>query len=163
MMYMAKTNTLDLASFLERDLMNAGYDTPPVENGVLYHNTTVGGVTDSLVFWGVGANGSRTRIAYGVAAVDSAEIDGETKALYQLRRYERRGSSFVLDGGSAPTLTSFKIDLLTSGNTPTDVTTVRRFRVRLSNAVLPDYDSKEHLKGYRQLHWGVTINPPGLQ
>jgi len=163
MMYMAKTTTLDLASFMERDLMNAGFDTPPVASGVLMHHTNTDGVTDTLVFWGVGSAGTRTRVAYGVSVADTATIDDEEKPLYQLRRYERQGSTFVLAGGSAPTLTGFKVDLLTSGNTPTDINTARRLRVRLTNAVLPDFDDAAYLKGYRQLHWGVTLNPPGLQ
>ena len=163
MLYITKSNTLDLGSYLKRDLMNAGFDTPPVETGILTHNTTVGGLTDTLVFWGVGASGARTRIAYGVSAVDTALIDGQEKPLFELRRYERRGATFVRNGGSTPTLTQFKVDLLTSGNTPTDISTTRRLRLRLTNAVLPDFESEEHLKGYRQLHWGVTLTPPGLQ
>ncbi|MFQ5569592.1 MAG: hypothetical protein ACE5G0_07945 [Rhodothermales bacterium] len=163
MMYMAKAGTLDLAGFLERDLMNAGFNTPPVETGILEHRTQAGGLTDTLMFWGVGASGARTRIAYGVSAVDSAYIDGEIVPLYELRRYERRGATFVRAGGSTPTLTRFKIDLLTSGNTPTDISTAKRIRVRLANTALPEFKSDTHLRGYRQLHWGVTLNPPGLQ
>lgn len=162
MMYMAKTSTLDMASFIERDLMNAGFNTPPVETGVLYHNTT-GSVTDSLVFWGVGAGGTRARIAYGVSAVDSATIAGERVPLYELRRYERQGSSFVRAGGSAATLTDFEITLLTAGNIPTDVSTAQKLKVRLSNAVLPEFGDDTHLTGYRRLFWGITLSPPGLQ
>ena len=163
MLYMTKSNTLDLGSYLKRDLMNTGFDTPPVETGILKHNTNAGGLTDTLVFWGVGASGERTRIAYGVSVVDTALIDGQEKPLFEMRRYERRGAEFVRNGGSTPTLTQFKVDLLTSGNTPTDISTARRLRLRLTNAVLPQFDSEEHLQGYRQLHWGVTLNPPGLQ
>ncbi len=163
MLYMTKSNTLDLGSYLQRDLMNAGFDTSPVEHGILKHNTDAEGLTDTLVFWGVGASGVRTRIAYGASVVDTALIDGKESPLYQVRRYERRGSQFVRNGGSTPTLTQFKVDLLTSGNTPTDISTARRLRLRLTNAVLPDFESDTHLKGYRRLHWGVTINPPGLQ
>ena len=162
MMYMAKMNTLDLASFLERDLMNAGFNTPPIETGILHHDT-IDGVTDSLVFWGVGAGGTRARIAYGVSAVDSAVIAGETVPLFELRRYERQGANFVRVGGSAPTLTGFEITLLTSGNIPTDVSTARKLKIRLSNAVLPDFGDGTHLSGYRRLFWGITLSPPGLQ
>lgn len=162
MMYMAKASTLDLASFLERDLMNAGFNTPPVENGVLHINTT-DGVTDSLVFWGVGAGGTRARIAYGASRVDTAIIAGEVVPLLELRRYERRGASFVRVGGSAPTLTSFEITLLTLGNIPADPSTARKIKARLTNAVLPDFESDTHLTGYRRLHWGITLTPPGLQ
>ena len=163
MLYMTKSNTLDLGSYLKRDLMNAGFDTPPVETGILTHNTNADGLTDTLVFWGVGASGARTRIAYGVSAVDTALINGQERPLFEVRRYERRGATFVRNGGSTPTLTQFKVDLLTSGNTPTDISTARRLRLRLTNAVLPDFESEAHLQGYRQLHWGVTLNPPGLQ
>ena len=163
MLYMTKSSTLDLGSYLKRDLMNAGFDTSPVETGILKHNTTTEGLTDTLVFWGVGASGLRTRIAYGVSVVDTALIDGQEKPLFEMRRYERRGAAFVRSGGSSPTLTQFKVDLLTSGNTPTDISTARRLRLRLTNAVLPQFESDEHLQGYRQLHWGVTLNPPGLQ
>jgi len=163
MMYMAKNSTLELGSFLERDLMNAGYNTPPVENGVLEHNTNGDGITDTLVFWGIGASGARTRIAYGVVAVDTATIDNETVPLYELRRYERRGAAYVRVGGSAPTLTEFKITLLTSGNTPTDINTADKLKVRMANAVLPEFESEEHLTGYRQLYWGITLDPPSLQ
>ena len=163
MLYMTKSSTLDLGSYLKRDLMNAGFDTPPVETGILKHNTNADGLTDTLVFWGVGASGMRTRIAYGASVVDTALIDGQERPLFEMRRYERRGAAFVRSGGSAPTLTQFKVDLLTSGNTPTDISTARRLRLRLTNAVLPNFDSDEHLQGYRQLHWGVTLNPPGLQ
>ena len=163
MLYMTKSSTLDLGSYLKRDLMNAGFDTPPVETGILKHNTNADGLTDTLVFWGVGASGMRTRIAYGASVVDTARIDGQERPLFEMRRYERRGAAFVRSGGSAPTLTQFKVDLLTSGNTPTDISTARRLRLRLTNAVLPNFDSDEHLQGYRQLHWGVTLNPPGLQ
>ena len=48
MMYMAKVGTLEMGSFLERDLMNAGFNTPPVENGILEHNNT-GELTDTLL------------------------------------------------------------------------------------------------------------------
>ena len=163
MLYMTKSSTLDLGSYLQRDLMNAGFDTAPVETGILKHNTDAEGLTDTLVFWGVGASGDRTRIAYGVSAVDTALIDGQTWPLFEVRRYERRGADFVRNGGSTPTLTQFKVDLLTSGNTPTDISTARRLRLRLTNAVLPDFESETHLQGYRRLHWGVTLNPPGLQ
>ena len=163
MLYMTKAETLDLGSYIKRDLMNAGFDTAPVETGLLKHHTDAEGLTDTLVFWGVGAGGVRTRIAYGVSAVDTAVINGQEQPLFELRRYERRGAEFVRNGGSTPTLTQFKVDLLTSGNTPTDIATARRLRLRLSNAVLPDFESDAHLQGYRQLHWGVTLNPPGLQ
>ena len=162
MMYMAKTSTLDLASFLERDLMSAGFNTPPVENGILEHNTT-DGLTDTLLFWGVGSAGTRARIAYGVSAVDSATIEGERVPLYELRRYERQGANYVRVGGSAPTLTEFKITLLTSGNTSTDIYTADKVRVHLSNAVLPDFEDDTYLSGYRRLYWGITLDPPGLQ
>jgi len=162
MMYMSKTNTLALASYLERDLMTAGFNTPPVESGILAHDTT-DGITDTLLFWGVGASGARTRIAYGVSVVDSATINGVVKPLYQLRRYERQGNTFVRDGGSGPMLTQFDIRLLTSGNLEADFFTVARLKLRLSVAVLPDFESDTHLTGYRQLHWGVTLDPPGLQ
>ena len=163
MLYMSKSSTLDLGSYLKRDLMNAGFDTSPVETGLLKHHTDEEGLTDTLVFWGLGSSGVRTRIAYGVSVVDTAVINGQEQPLLELRRYERRGAEFVRSGGSAPTLTQFKIDLLTSGNTPTDISTARRLRLRLTNAVLPDFESDTHLQGYRQLHWGVTLNPPGLQ
>lgn len=162
MMYMAKVNTLDLASFIERDLMNAGFNTPPIETGVLYHNTT-DGLTDSLIFWGIGSGGGRTRIAYGVSTVDSATIAGETVPLYELRRYERQGANFVRMGSSAQTLTDFEIILLTSGNIPTDISTARKLKVRLANAVLPGFESDTHLTGYRRLFWGITLSPPAMQ
>ena len=163
MMYMAKTNTLELGSFLERDLMNAGFNTPPVENGVLEHNTNGDGITDTLVFWGVSSAGTRARIAYGVVPADTANIEGNQVTLYQLRRYERRGSDYVAVGGSAPTLTEFKVTLLTSGNTPTGIATADKIQVRVANAVLPDFQDDSHMSGYRQLYWGVTLDPPGLQ
>lgn len=162
MMYMAKVSTLEMGSFLERDLMNAGYNTPPVENGILEHNNT-GDLTDTLLFWGVGSSGARTRIAYGVSAVDSATIAGVKVPLYELRRYERRGADYVRVGGSPPTLTEFKITLLTSGNAPTDIYTADKVKVHLANAVLPDFESDTHMAGYRRLYWGITLDPPGLQ
>ncbi len=163
MMYMAKTSTLEMGSFLERDLMNAGFNTPPVENGVLEHNTNGDGITDTLVFWGVGSAGTRTRIAYGVTPVDTANIAGQQTPLYQLRRYERQGADYVEVGGSPPILTEFKITLLTSGNLSTDIYTADKLRVKMAHAVLPDFEDEEHLVGYRQLYWGVTLDPPGLQ
>ena len=162
MMYMAKVGTLEMGSFLERDLMNAGFNTPPVENGILEHNNT-GDLTDTLLFWGVGSSGARTRIAYGFSAVDSATIAGERVPLYELRRYERRGADYVRVGGSPATLTEFKITLLTSGNAPTDIFTADKVKVHLSNAVLPDFEDDTHLAGYRRLYWGITLDPPGLQ
>ena len=163
MMYMAKNATLDLASFLERDLENAGYDTPSAELGILEHNTNADGITDTLVFWGVGSAGTRARIAYGVSAVDTTTIDGEEVPLYELRRYERQGANFVRAGGSPRTLTSFAISLLTSGSTPTtDLATVQKLELRLANTVLPDLEDGTYLKGYRRLHWGITLSPPGL-
>ncbi len=162
MMYMAKTNTLALASYLERDLMTAGFNTPPIESGILAHGTT-NGITDTLAFWGVGASGARTRIAYGVSFVDSAAINGEVKPLYQLRRYERQGGTFVQVGGSGPNLTQFDIQLLTEGNLEADFFTAARFKLRLAVAVFPNFESDAHLTGYRQLRWGVTLDPPGLQ
>ena len=162
MMYMAKASTLDLGGFIERDLMNAGFETPPVESGLLAHNTT-DGVTDTLVFWGVGSSGARSRIAYGVSAVDTVLIDDQEKPLLELRRYERQGSAFVRVGGSMPTLTRFEVVLRTAGNTPTTMETAERVEVRLSNAVLPHHERGDHLRGYRELHWGIVLDPPGLQ
>ncbi len=167
MMYNAKKHTLDLASFLERDLANAGFETPPVEQAVLEHNTDADGITDTLQFWGVGASGERTRIAYGVSVVDTFRTTFRQMELvlplYELRRYERRGPDFVRAGGSAPTLTRFRVDLRTSGDGVADLETVQRFRLRFANAVLPDFNSDKYLKGYRQLHWGATVSSPSLR
>ena len=162
MTYMAKSNMLALTSYLERDLMTAGFNTPPVESGILAHDTT-NGITDTLAFWGVGASGARTRIAYGISFVDSAMINDEVKPLYQLRRYERQGNTFVQVGGSGPNLTQFDIRLLTKGNLEADFFTAARFKLRLAVAVFPNFESDAHLTGYRQLRWGVTLDPPGLQ
>ncbi len=120
-------------------------------------------LTDSLLFWGVGSSGSRTRIGYGISAVDSATIAGERVPLYELRRWERRGADYVRVGGSTPTLTEFRITLHTSGNLPSDIDTADKVKVHLSNAVLPDYESDTHMAGYRRLYWGITLDPPGLQ
>ena len=43
MLYMTKSSTLDLGSYLQRDLMNAGFDTAPIETGILKHNTDAEG------------------------------------------------------------------------------------------------------------------------
>ncbi len=167
MMYNAKQQTLDLASFLERDLSNAGYQTPPIEDAILAHNINGDGITDTLQFWGVGASGDRARIAYSVSVVDTFKTKFRQAELvlplYELRRYERRGANFVRVGGSAPTLTGFRVDLLDNGNNPADLETVQQFKVRFSNAVLPDFNSDQYLKGYRQLHWGITVGSPSLR
>lgn len=161
-MYMAKTRTLDFASVLERDLINAGYGTSPVEDGILVHNTNGAGVTDTLLFWSMGASGEPARIAYSVKQQNTAVLDGDTLAIYQLKRYERRGAVYVEAGGSTPTLTQFRIDLLTAGNTPTGPSTAKRLRVRFANAVMPTLEDDRYLEGYRQLYWGVTLTPPSL-
>ena len=161
MMYLTKNEMLEVASILERDLTNAGYETPPVEAAVLHHNTNADGVTDSLVFWGVGANGQRTRIAYGVAEQGSVTLEGRVFPLHQLRRYERRGSQFVRTSASAPSLTRFRIDLLDEGNNPAPPESARRFRVQYTAAVMPTFDSDTHMRGYRQLHWAITLSAVG--
>ena len=102
-------------------------------------------------------------IASSIVQSGFTTINGVVKPLYQLRRYERQGNTFVRVGGSGPALTQFDIRLLTSGNLEADFFTVARLKLRLSVAVLPDFESDTHLTGYRQLHWGVTLDPPGLQ
>ena len=161
MMYQSKNELLEVATMLERDLSNAGYGTSPVEPAVLYYSENEDGITDSLIFWGLGANGKRTRIAYGVRERGTADLDGEERTLYHLQRYERRGSQFEPEGQSAPTLTRFGITLLDNQNQETEPDKARRFRARYAVAVLPKFDSDTYLRGYRQLHWGITLDATG--
>lgn len=164
LMYNAKKQTLEIAGTLERDLMNAGYETSPFEAAVLEYNTTAEGLTDTLQFWGVGASGNRTRIAYGVTEEDSVTADGETMTLYELRRWERQGGQFVRAGGAAPTLTRFRIDLLDEkNNSVTDPEDARRFKIRFANTVHAYSNTDGYLKGYRQLHWAVTVGSTNLK
>ncbi len=163
LMYKAKAQTLDLASILERDLSNAGFQTPPVEPAILVAEPLFGDRTDSLMFWGMGANGTRTRIAYGIQVVDSMRLDGDMLPLYELRRYERRGAGFVRVGGSAQTLTTFRVDLLDENNQLSNRDSAVRFRVKLASAVYPSKKEDGYLKGYRRLTWGITLAPTSLQ
>lgn len=163
LMYNAKKQTLEIAGTLERDLMNAGYETSPFEAAVLEYNTNAEGLTDTLQFWGVGASGNRARIAYGVSEEDSVTADGQTMALYELRRWERRGGQFVRAGGTAPTLTRFHIELLGANNETADPEDAERFKIRFANTVHAYDNTDGYLKGYRQLHWAVTVGSTNLK
>ncbi len=163
MAYMGKKHLLELADLLERDLNNAGYGTTPGQAGITAHTTRTDGQTDLLSFWGSDASGTQREIRYVLAETGSVTIDDETMPLFELQRSEKIAGVWTSMGGTTPTLTNFTVDLLNANNIPTtNLSEARRFRIRVSKAVMPDVGPDEYLKGYRLLHWGITLTPDNL-
>ena len=158
----AKKQTLELADALERDLANAGYATVPGQGGITAYSMRADGVTDTLAFWGSDAAGTQIEVRYVVSVVDTVMIEGETLPLFEMQRFQRNGGPWVHDGGSPSTLTHFSITLLDENNLVTGPADVRQLRVQVTNAVFPHIVPDDYLRGYRQLHWGITLTPSSL-
>ena len=157
-----KTQTLDAADWITRDLTNAGHGTAPTQPGITaYTDQTIDSarVTTLMEFYSRAADGSAALIRYELAQVDSTTLQGETVPVFRLDRYENG----VLAGQSAPALTGFTIDLLTENNTPTDRTSARRVRLRLRQAVAPSTATRPLRPAQQEVYWGVTLTPPNLR
>ncbi len=170
-MYGAKKQTLNFAEILERDLSNAGYLTVPGDEGILSHTNAVVGTrvqTMMLEFWGSDEAGARTRIRYRLEPSFTAHIDGTETQLYRLTREENKAGVWTPNGASMSTLSSFRVDLLDSGNNGVvNRIDARKLRVRFENAVvsqrMAERDGTDRGLYLKTLRWGITLSPQGLR
>lgn len=162
----AKTQIFSLAEILERDLMNAGYETPPGQEGILAHSSTYINaikVTDVFEFWSL-VDSTRTRLRYELVEHTPVDLDEEYTPIFELKRYWHNGAQWVASGGSSPILTHFRIDMRTDKNQSTnDVAAARSLRLRLGAAVMPSVGENQFLRGMRKLHWGAQLHPAHLR
>lgn len=166
--YEAKRATLGFASILERDLVNAGFKSTPGDSVItgytnyLDQDSVV--VTSSLVFWGIGSNGTRTRIRYTTTPTDSVMVRDGLAAAYRVERHEHTGGLWKMTGASPGTLVQFEVELLDHNDFVTSLAEARKFRIRLSNAVggntMRRAGSAQRVA--HQLRWGITLSPAGL-
>jgi len=163
MLYVGKKQTLELADMLERDLTNVGFGTTPSETAITTYTLHADGVLDRFEYLGSDAGSNQIEIRYDVVVVDTADVDGVAKPLYELQRYEKTTGAWVRNGGSTASLTNFTIDLLDDNNNVVVKELARRIRLRLENVVFPEINTGNYMDGFRRLHWGMTLSPPNLR
>jgi hypothetical protein len=178
MLYMAKTQTLQLADMIEHDLGNVGYGTTPDEDAITTYSKQPGSENlDTFEFWGIRRDSSagaaqQVKVRYTLTFADSVTTNDGPLALYQLTRSEQRSGSWVEVGSSTPSLESFSIDLLNETNTVvTDIDDARRVRVSMVNGIMPQIveSINERMNGnyrptfYQALHWRMTVTPTNIR
>lgn len=149
--YMAKKQTLDLASVLEQELKMIGEGTA---NDIDLIQTNADGQTTRFVFWrNDGVND--LKIEYRLVATDTVEINDTDVPRYRMDRYVND----IQDGGSSPTLRDFRIEALDeAGNV---VGAASAVLVRAS--ILDTYPIGELDDMYLgQTYWGITLRPENL-
>jgi len=167
--YEAKRATLGFASTLERDLINAGFKSTPGDSVITGHSNYVDGdssiVTNNFVFWGVGSDGTRTRIRYSATPTDSVMVRDGLVAGYRVERHEQVGGLWKMTGASPSSLVRFEIELLDQNDFTTSMAEARKFRIRLSNAVGGNTMRRagSALRVAHELRWGITLAPAGLK
>lgn len=178
MLYMAKTQTLELADMIEHDLSNVGYGTTPSEDAITTYSKQASSTNlDTFEFWGIRRDSptgtpQQVKVRYTLAFADSVTTTDGPVALYQLTRSELRGGTWEEVGGSAASLESFSIDLINETNTiVTNIDDARRIRVSMVNRVMPKVveSINEHMDGgyrptfYQSLHWRMTVTPTNIR
>jgi hypothetical protein len=142
----------ELTTWLERDLARVGENMTGDEEAIeppkpFYQNPDDGTqewVTEEFVFERDSIESGtlrRVETKYLIDSVDTREIDGEEKSVYQLTRKWRiddgngNWSDWEEEGGSAAGLEYFEVDLLDRNALPTDsLDEVKSIRVRFSVA-----------------------------
>jgi len=151
--YAAKAQTLNLADFLEDDLLMIGDGTTDTIEDV---ETNADGQTTLFSFWKDDEFGVDMLVAYTLTEQDSIYIAKKWVQLYQLNRFENGDPA----GGGSSTLEAFQITMLNvGGNATASVSAARLVRVRVVT-VYPfgDPDKMSLFRNY----WGITIRPPNL-
>lgn len=166
----AKTKALALGVWLEEDITSLGANfgnnlmrfEAPVQNAE--------GVTTEWVFYSdvVHSATHRTRqlTRYRLEPVDSAWVDGELRALYQLRRETAQtavvdgvaapvpSSAWREDGRSVATLSAFRIELVERLGERTEYPH-RADYIRVEFAMVPEF---ERHRGYlHELYWTTLL------
>jgi len=151
--YAAKVQTLNLADYLEDDLLLIGDGTSDTIEEI---DTNGDGQTTLFSFWREDESEVDMLVSYTLTETEEVEIDGESIQLYQLNRFEDGDAA----GGGASTLESFTVTMLNSaGNETSGIGAARLLRIRAVN-VYPygDADDMDMFRSY----WGITIAPPNL-
>lgn len=151
--YAAKTQTLNLADFLEDDLLLIGDGTTDTIEDV---TTNDDDQTTEFSFWRENEMGVDMLVSYTLTETETVEIDGDSIQLYRLDRTENG----VAAGGGSSTLAQFQITMLNAAGNPTaGIAAARLLRVRAVN-VYPfgDADDMNLFRSY----WGITVRPPNL-
>jgi len=152
--YAAKVQTLNLADFLEDDLLLIGDGTSDTIETV---TTNPYGQTTEFSFWREDDMGVDMLVSYTLTETDSVEIEEEWIQLYRLDRTENG----VAAGGGSSTLSDFQITMLNSaGNVTAGIAAARLLRVRAVN-VYP-YGDSDDMDLFRS-YWGITVRPPNLE
>lgn len=151
--YAAKVQTLNLADYLEDDLLLIGDGTSDTIEDVM---TNGDGQTTEFSFWREDDMGVDMLVSYTLTETDSVEIDDEWIQMYRLDRTENG----VAAGGGSSTLSQFQITMLNAAGNPTaGVAAARLLRVRAVN-VYP-YGDPDDMDMFRS-YWGITVRPPNL-
>lgn len=151
--YAAKTQTLNLADFLEDDLLLIGDGTTDTIEDV---TTNDDDQTTEFSFWRENEMGVDMLVSYTLTETETVEIDGDSIQLYRLDRTENG----VAAGGGSSTLAQFQITMLNAAGNPTaGIAAARLLRIRAVN-VYPfgDADDMNLFRSY----WGITVRPPNL-
>lgn len=178
MLYMAKTQTLELADMLEHDLANVGYGTTPNDEAISTYSKQADSTNlNTFEFWGIRRDSptgtpQQVKVRYTLVFADSVTTMQGPVALYELRRQELRSGTWEEVGSSTPSLESFSIDLINESNTiATDIKDARRIRVSMINRVMPQVveSINERMDGgyrpmfYQSLHWRMTVSPTNIR
>lgn len=166
--YHVKTQSADLATWLEDDLLRLGDNmegqigfTDPVDSA---------GITREFVFYWDSVNTAaspidtiRMSVKYALNPTGYRVMDGDSIAVYRLQRHVREDAgAWVASGGSSNLLSSFRIEMLNRDaqkiTSPVTVATaspdsVRNTRVRFSMATPFDTQSST----IRQVFYGSTL------
>ncbi len=151
--YAAKVQTLNLADFLEDDLLLVGDGTDDTIETI---ETNDDGQTTEFSFWREDEMGVDMLVSYTLEEGDVVDVDGEKVQLYRLFRTEDDAAA----GGGSSTLQAFSITMLDeSGSTTGSVESARLLRVRAINVYgMGDADDMDLFRSY----WGITVRPPAL-
>jgi len=152
--YAAKVATLNMADYMEDDLLLIGDGTTDT---IVDVEQNADGQTTLFSFWRDDENDVDMLVSYTLTERDSVYVDEEWIQLYQINRFEDANAA----GGGSSTLSQFTIEMLNSGgNVTASVAAARLIRIRAVN-VYPfgDLDDMDMFRNF----WGITIRPPGLE
>jgi len=156
-MHIAKTQTLEFADALTREMSNMGASLPS-DQRVDRLASLAEGRTDTLQFWRKNASAEELNIRYTLVPTDTVEVDGDAVPLFAVRRY----SNDVQTGGSMSSLESFDIGLLDDHgqDVGSQLTKTRQVRVSFVNSIPLRRSDGWYLN---RTYYGTTLKPRGLK
>ena len=158
--YAANKHSIELGSWLQEDMTNIGWQTPPSDNGLdsLATNDSIPELSKTFAFDGLHPHPDSTHlsalITYQLVPAmtpngqDYAEINGNSVPLWELQRVVNG----IVMGASVPLITHFSVEPLTTAGIPTTIDVARTLRIKFSMALSRDEAF------IQEVHWGTTFS-----